>query len=170
MSGSRASFLLTLGTLAALLGISSECRAERPAAWRGSALVQLTASREAFGSRSARNWGLSDPVDETYAGPWANSPFAATPTHASGRAVAPTFERTPASAPGTAASPADPNARAETILSRLGPIGMLASVLIPAVMASSGASSRIARHDVTPRVGFAKLGRGYGLMLTGRFY
>ncbi|HEU4410699.1 MAG TPA: hypothetical protein VFS43_35935 [Polyangiaceae bacterium] len=180
MSGSRARFLLSFGAFVALLGASSAGRAERPRAFRGSSLLQLTAAREALAPGSSRNWGLSYPVaDETYAGPWAYSPLAPVPPHVPARAFVTPFERNGERNPAAAPGAPDPNAQArqtESMLSRLGPVGMLASVLIPAVMASSshsgaaGSSGRVARNDVSARLGFAKLGRGYGIVLTGRFY
>jgi hypothetical protein len=174
MSGSIARFFLSFGVLSALLGISSAAQAERPRAWRGNSLLQLTASREALSPGSSRNWGLSYPVDETYAGPWASSPLAPTVPHAPTRSFV-TFERNlernPGSGPGGPVSAADASARqTESVLSRLGPVGMLASVLIPAVMGSAGGSGRATHGNLAPRLGFAKLGRGYGFVLTGRFY
>ncbi len=160
-----------VGTVAALLAVSSPSRAEKPAAWRGPAMLQLTAAREALSPSSARTWGLSYSVDEAYAGPWANSPLSAAAHATTGRALVNAFERAPAPALGSSSSPSSSGASGprgvESIVSRLGPLSMLASVVIPAMM---GSSSSIGRNDVTPRVGFARFGRGYGVMLTGRFY
>lgn len=170
MSGSTTRFLLSVGVLSALLGVSSTARAERPRGWRGASLSQMAAAREALDPGSARNWGLSYPVDETYAGPWAYSPLAPTAPLAPTRAFV-TFERNTERNATQSGHPAEANARqAESLLSRLGPAGMLASILIPAVMASSGTVGRLAANDVTPRVSFAKLGGGYGIVLMGRFF
>ncbi len=171
MSGLPTRFLLTIGTLAALSGVSRPCRAERPPAWRGTSLLQLTASREALAPSAARSWGLSYLLDEAYAGPWAQSPLSA-----SARGAAPTRdavtppERAPAAAaPGANRSPADNARSAESLLGRLGPLGMLASVVVPAAMASSGAQGGLFGKGVTTRVGFAKMGGGYGVLVAGRF-
>jgi hypothetical protein len=170
MSGFRARFVLLSGALAALLCTSAPAHAEGPAARRGSrSLVRLTAWRETLAPGSARNWGLSYPIDEMYAGPWAYSPFAS-PSHTFARDTGAPPERTPgASTPGSNRSPADSPYNAQGLLSRLGPVGLLASIVIPAAAVSSGAMGRVG-EGVTARVGFAKMAGGYGVVVSGRFY
>lgn len=170
MSGAMTRFLLGFGTIVAALGLCSEARAEKPAFARGSAMSHLIASREAYSPRSARNWGLSYPIDEAYAGPWANSPLSPTTTLTPARSFVTVFEKNQPASSTQSAMTAPDNARAaQTMLSRFGSVGMLASVIIPMVMASSG-FGHIKRDDVSPHFGFAKLGRGYGVMLSGRFH
>lgn len=165
MSVYRARFLLTFGALATLLCTSSPARAERRPAWRGTPFVQLNATREGFAPGAARLGGPLYPVDETYAGPWAYSPLAASPR----AAVAP-LERGPAPAPsGGNASPADGARNVDGMLSRLGPIGLLASIVVPAAVASSSGPGGLAGKGVTTRVGFAKMAGGYGIVVAGRF-
>ena len=169
MSVYRARFLLTIGALATMLCTSSSARAERRPAWRGTSFVQLTAAREGLAPGAARLGGPLYPVDETYAGPWAYSPFATSPRAAVRDAVSPP-ERAPApaSAAGNASS-AYGARNVDGLLSRLGPIGLLASIVVPAAVASSGGSRSRAGKGVTARVGFAKLAGGYGIVIAGRF-
>jgi hypothetical protein len=136
-------------------------------------MSHLIASREAYSGSAGpvRNWGISySAVDETYAGPWANSPLSPTITLTPTRAFVTFFEKNQPSSPtyGTTATPEHART-AETMLRRFGSAGLLASVIIPMVMASSG-FGHIKRDDTSPHVGLAKLGRGYGVMLSGRFF
>ncbi|HEU4412977.1 MAG TPA: hypothetical protein VFS43_47485 [Polyangiaceae bacterium] len=172
MSASRTRFLLMMGALSLVLAASTPARAERRAlAWQGAPLGQLNASREALGPGSSRTWGAPFSPDEAYAGPWAYSPLAA-PPRGPARAAAP-FERAPASSPSGGGSPSADAARsADALLSRLGPIGLLASIVVPAAaVVSSGASgaSRGTSKGVTARVGVAKMAGGYGIVVAGRF-
>jgi hypothetical protein len=171
MSGLSARALLGSGLLLATLSFGSSARAEKPAPWRSSVMSHLTASREAYAAGPVRNWGISySSVDETYAGPWANSPLSPTTNLTPTRAFVTVFEKNqPSSSTQSTTSTSESARTAESTLRRLGSVGLIASVLIPMVMASSG-FGHIKRDDVSPHVGLAKLGRGYGVMLSGRFF
>jgi hypothetical protein len=166
MSATRTRFLLTMGALLMVLCASAPARAERKSpAWHGTSLVQLTASREALGPAAARTWGASLPLDETYAGPWAYSPLAVSP-RASVRDAAP-LERPSASSSGGSPQ-ADAARNADAMLSRLGPVGLLASIVVPAAVVSSGAPGAGGK-GVSTRVGVARMAGGYGIVVAGRF-
>jgi hypothetical protein len=141
-------------------------RAERRLpAWHGTSLVHLTASREALGAAAARGWGASVPVDEAYAGPWADSPFAVAPRGPASGGASP-LERGAAPAVAGGGNPAADAARsADAVLGRLGRLGLLASVVVPAMGLTSGGGDK----GVTARVGVTKMCGGYGLVVAGRF-
>lgn len=169
MPGFRARFVLLSGALAALLCTSAPARAEGPAVRRDRSLVKLTAWRETLAPGSARNWGLSYPIDEMYAGPWAYSPLASPSPVPARDAGAPPERTLGASTPGSNRSSSDSPYNAQSLLSRLGPVGLLASIVIPAATVSSIAPGRVG-EGVTARVGFAKMAGGYGIVVSGRFY
>lgn len=160
MSATRTRFLLMMGALSTLLCTSAPARAERRRlpAWNGTSLVQLTASREALGPVAGRAWGASVPLDEAYAGPWANSPLAMAPRASALNAASPHA----ATSPGGASNPSDASRSADAMLGRLGPIGLLASIVVPAAMVRSS-------KGATTRVGVTKMAGGYGLVVAGRF-
>jgi hypothetical protein len=173
MPGSAPRFLLIITALVALFGMGAVAHAEQPPRWQGPSALQVNApGRGLLSPGLARTWGLSYVADDAYAGPWASSPLAPTaPYAAPQRAFVTPLDRSPARAANETSQPAEPKARtAESVLSRLGPISMLASILVPAIMTSSGAPNRLTRNDTTPRVSFARLGRGYGVVLMGSFH
>lgn len=161
MSATRTRFLLMMGALSTLLCISAPARAERRRlpAWNGTSLVQLTASREALGPAAGRAWGASVPLDEAYAGPWANSPLAMAPRGSALGAASPHGSASPTGA-GNAST--DSARSTDAMLGRLGPIGLLASIVVPAAMVRSS-------KGATTRVGVTKMAGGYGLLVAGSF-
>jgi hypothetical protein len=159
MSATRTRFLLMMGALSTLLCTSAPARAERRLpAWNRTSLVQLTASREALGPVAGRAWGASVPLDEAYAGPWASSPLAMAPRASVLNAASPHA----AASTGGASNPSDASRSADAVLGRLGPIGLLASIVVPAAMVRSS-------KGATTRVGVTKMAGGYGLVVAGRF-
>jgi hypothetical protein len=165
----RTSLLPSCGLLVGLLAFSSPLHAEGALSKRALVSPQLTVTDDDLNRGTPRHWGLGYPIDETYAGPWASSPLSAAPTRVAPHPLTPAaFERL-VSGSSTGAGPTEQNSRRnpERLLNGLGPLSLIASVLLPAVM---GSASSIGRNDLAPHVGFAKLGRGYGLMLSGRFH
>jgi hypothetical protein len=165
----RKSLLASCSLLVALLAFSLPLHAEGAISKRAGALSQLAATDDDLSRGAPRHWGLWYPVDVAYAGPWASSPFSAATTRAAPHSLTPAaFERL-VSGSSAGAGPTEQNARRnpERLLNGLGPLSVIASVLLPVIMSSTSA---IDRNDVAPHVGFARLGRGYGLMISGRFH
>ncbi|HEU4539017.1 MAG TPA: hypothetical protein VFS00_33080 [Polyangiaceae bacterium] len=158
-----------MGALAAVLSSSAPCRAERLPAWRGTSLSRLTASREALTPGAARHGGPFFLIDEAYAGPWAYSPLSASPRGAARDAVSPLGRAFAPPTPGGNQAPADGARSVDGLLRSLGPVGLLASIVVPAAVASSGVSGRFGGQGAATRVGFAKMGGGYGILVAGRF-
>jgi hypothetical protein len=168
MASNEARLMVAAGVaLASLLGAEPAARAEAPPPWRREVALGLpAAARDALSAAPVRGWS-SYPVDEAYAGPWADSPFARVASRA--RDPVATGDR-------GAARPPDAAGRAggravEGTLASLGPLGLFASALIPVVMASSAVASG-GRSETTlkPRVGVARLPGGYGVVFTARFF
>jgi hypothetical protein len=168
-SGSAARFLLAMSALVALLCISALGRAERLPAWRSAPRSPLSGPREALVSHGLLRGGTNFLLDEAYAGPWAYSPLSAAPRGAGRDVVSPMGRSFAPSSSGGNPAPADGARSVDGLLRSLGPVGLLASIVVPAAMASSGVSGRFVGPGAATRVGFAKLGGGYGVLVAGRF-